>query len=183
MVALRDPIAAPLVVMRRRLELVDRAIAGAAQPYHAAEQMPLSEAEAYLKQCADATGALAKRALQDAMVELKGNGYTVAGACVLTGSGRPSASLAATLASHTMIHTAEGEFFREALQRACECAGLAVSAIKEKQICGSAETVLNMSWQVLERRLAELGKPLGPPWRRDEKLSAMASWMVLTQRT
>jgi hypothetical protein len=30
-----------------------------------------------------------------------------------------------------------------------------------------------------DRHLAALGKTVGPPWRRDEKLAAAASWLVL----
>lgn len=179
MVALRDPVAAPLVVQRRRVELIDRGTSCVAQPYHAAEKMALSEAEAFVNQCAEVAEALAKKAVRDAVAELAAKGYSVAGCCVLLGSGRSASSLAATLASHTMIHTAEGDFFRDALKKACECCGLAVSPIKEKQVWDQAVTSLRISREELERRISELGRSIGPPWRQDEKLSALAGWIVL----
>lgn len=183
MVALRDPVAAPLVVQRRRVELIDRGTDCPAQPYHAAEKMPLNEAETFLKECAEVAEALAIKAVQDAVAELAEKGYSVAGSSILMGSGRPASSLASTLASHTMIHTAEGDFFRDALKKACECCGLAVSAIKEKQVWEQAVTRLGTSREELESRVSELGKSIGPPWRQDEKLSAIASWIVLAGAT
>ena len=179
MVALRDPVNAPLVVQRRRLELLDRGTACPAQPYHAAEKMALNEAETFLEECAAVAGALAIKAVRSAVDELLEKGYSVAGSCVLLGSGRPASSLGTTLASHTMIHTAEGDFYRGALKKACECCGLAISPIKEKQVWEQAVNCLRISREDLEHRVSELGKSIGPPWTQDEKLSAVAGWIVL----
>lgn len=177
MVALRDPVAAPLVVQRRRVDLIDHGIPR--QPYHAAEKMSLSEAETFLQECADVAAALANNAVRAAVSELSAKGYTVAGSCVLLGSGRLTNCLASTLASHTMIHTAEGDFYRDALKKACEYSGLAVSPIKEKQVWDHAAACLRIPREDLERRVGEMGKSIGPPWRQDEKLCAIAGWLVL----
>jgi hypothetical protein len=179
MVALRDPVAAPLVVQRRRVELIDQRRSCPAQPYHAAEKLPLNEAEALLQECAEVAEALAIKAVRHAVAELAAKGHSVAGSCILMGSGRSASSLAATLASHTMIHTAEGDFYRDALRKACESCGLAVSPIKEKQVWDQAVTSLGIPREKLECRISELGKSIGPPWRQDEKLSAVAGWIVL----
>jgi len=32
----------------------------------------------------------------------------------------------------------------------------------------------------LERRVADLGKPLGPPWSQDQKCAALAAWLALS---
>jgi len=161
------------------MELIDRGTSCPAQPYHAAEKMTLDEAETFLSQCAEVAGALAKIAVRDAVAELAAKGYSVAGSCVLLGSGRPASTLAATLASHTMIHTAEGDFFRAALKEACECCGLTVSPFKEKQLWDQAVTSLLITREELDRRIGELGKSIGPPWRQDQKLCAIAGWIVL----
>lgn len=179
MVAVRDPVEAPLVVQRRRVELIDHRVAGAKQPYHAAEKMPLSEAEAFINECAEVSAALACKAVRAAIDELTLKGYVVRGSCVLLGSGRESGSLAATLASHTMIHTAEGNFFREVLKTACESCGLEVVPVKEKAVWDRAVAALGRPRAELESCIAELGKSVGPPWTQDEKLSALAGWLVL----
>jgi len=169
----------PVVIQRRRLELADCRIASAKLPYHAAEPMELKAAEKFLRGCAQATRAMAEPALRGAVADLHGKGLTVIGACVLLASGRPLPDLAATLASHALIHTAEGEFYRDALRKACECCGLAVTGIKERELLNQASQRLGLSPNELGRRVSELGKGIGPPWTQDEKLCAMAGWVTL----
>jgi hypothetical protein len=169
LVALRDPVAAPLVVQRRRLELIDHGDSQAAQPYHAAAKIGLYEAESLLNQCAESREALAKQAVRHAMAELSEKGYTLAGACILMGSGRTSNSLSETLASHTMIHTAEGDCFRDAIRKACESCGLAVHAIKEKEVWERGMASFRLPCEKLEQQVSEL----------DEKLCTVGAWMVL----
>jgi hypothetical protein len=167
------------VVQRRRLELIDGGMDGAAQPYHAAEPMALREAEMFLARCAKSTNALAGKAVRETLAELAQMGFAVVGACILMGSGRPAGSLAATLASHPMIHTAEGEFFREALKKGCEASGITVTGLKEKELMGQAAGILRTSEEELSRRVTELGRSVGPPWTQDQKLCAAAGWLVL----
>lgn len=173
MIALRDPAAAPAVVLRRRLELADVRISGAKQPYHAAQQMALNEAEEFIRECSEISQAMARNALDKAVAELGKKGYEVHRACVIAGSGRPSPNLAAILKSHALIHTAEGDFYRDAIRRACGYAGLKTTAIKEKELR------VQMTMDERAERISEMGKLLGPPWTMDEKLSALAAWLLL----
>jgi len=179
-VAMGGSVEAPTIIQRWRLELVDRAIPGAVQPYHAAAEMPLHEAEDFLRSCAETTRSLAHTAVQHVVGALSETRYQLSGACILMGSGRPSPQLAATLASHALIHTAEGEFFRDAVKRACESCGLAVSCIKERELLHEASTALGIPVRELTHRISSLGRSLGPPWRQDQKLSALAGWLVLS---
>jgi hypothetical protein len=181
MVALAEPVAAPLVIRQCRFELASGGIAGSLQPYHTAERMPLDEAEVYLQNCSDATAAMAHKALRDALVEL--TDYQVTGACILLASGRPLPGLASILASHALIHTAEGEFYRAALRKACACCGLPVTGIKEGGLAEEAAQTLGRSLSVLQSTLAGFGKFFGPPWRQDEKLATLAAWLVLARHT
>jgi hypothetical protein len=179
LVAVAGPAGSPSVVDRRRVELADRGIKGSAQPYHAAALLNFQEAEAYLRSCTDATARMARDAVRQVVAELSEKGHPTAACCVLAGSGRPTPSLAATLASHPLIHTAEGEFYRNALKSACERCGLTVGSVRERELWSHAAQVLGMSKEELERRIALLGKSMGPPWRQDEKLAALAAWTVL----
>jgi len=129
LVAVGGTIMEPVVIRRRRIELADRAVSGSVQPYHAAKPMKLEEAEAFLERCAENSKAMARDAVQAATNELTGKGYQVVGSCILASSGRTTEGLAAILASHPAIHTAEGNFFREALRTACQSRGLAVSSV------------------------------------------------------
>ncbi len=181
MVAVGGPKNAPFVLQRRRVELAERGIAGSKQLYHTAEQMSLPDATAFVEQCMVATGAMAQAAISQAISELAGKGYEVAGACVLLSSGRPLPDLAKTLASHALIHTAEGEFYRDALKSACKACGFVAAGIRERDLMGRATAILQLSDEELQRRISELGKSVGPPWRQDEKLSALAGWISLYQ--
>jgi len=179
LVAVAGSPGAPIVIERRRVQTADLGIRGSLQPYHAAKEMRFAEAEAYLDRCGAATRRMAQTAVSEAVAELAGKGYAVAAACVLLGSGRPPTDLAATLRSHPVIHTAEGDFFRHALKTACESSGLPVLAIKEKALIEQAAATLRMSPDNLQLRVAALGKSLGPPWRQDEKLCAIAALLAL----
>ncbi len=171
---------APVVIDRRRVETADPRIHGAVQPYHAAKEMKLPDAEAFLDRCAAAARQMAETAVKMTVAELSRKGHTVAGACILLGSGRPTPDLAATLRSHPMIHTAEGHFFRDALKAACESCGLPVLGVKEKELIQQAATTLGISAGDLQRRVTELGKSVGRPWQQDEKLCAIAAWLALS---
>ena len=153
----------PEVVDRRRVEFAD-----SKQPYHAAADMELKVAEKFLSHCAKRTDELALRALRAVLADVRKR-YEVSCCGILLGSGRPIPALASTLASHALIHTAEGEFFRQALIHAGEKCGLSVLGLRERELCTPE----------LVRRVTELGRPLGPPWRQDEKHAALAAWMAL----
>ena len=160
----------PVVLDRRRIELADRSIQGSVQPYHAAKELGMQKAESFLKRCAESSGALAKKAIDDFRSH-----HQVAGCGILLSSGRLPATLEGTLASHAAIHTAEGEFFREAIKHACEQCGLSCRGVREKELLALAAT----KFGAFQLRLNELGKTLGPPWRQDEKYAALVGWLAL----
>jgi len=183
MVVVARPSGESLTIERKRLELIEHQMPSAKQPYHAAKDMQLPEARTFLDRCASATQQTATSSLRQAIAVLTSNGYTLAGSCVLLGSGRPTDDLAATLRSHAMIHTAEGHFFRNAVQQACESCRLPVLGVKEKELVTRATETIDVSPEELQRRLAELGKRVGPPWRQDEKLCTIAGWLALASST
>jgi hypothetical protein len=141
--------------------------------------MELEPAAAFIERCANATKSMAQKSVRDAVSELTGQGYRIIGSCVLMGSGRPLPDLLAILASHPLLHTAEGHFFRDALKNACESCGLPVSCVPERELLSYGAARLGIASDELRRRASELGKSVGPPWRQDEKLCAIAGWMTL----
>jgi hypothetical protein len=109
--------------------------------------------------------------------------YQVQGACVLRASGRPLPELAGILASHALIHTAEGELYRTALREACARCAVPETGISERALPAEASRALGRSPEDLQSRITGFGKVLGSPWRQDEKLSTLAAWLVLARRT
>ena len=142
--------------------------------------MTFSNAERHLEACSAETGPLARKAVQDLLAEF--TDHKVNGACILLASGRPLPGLAAILASHALIHTAEGEFYRNALREACEHCGVSAAGIRERDLAAEAARALGISVEDLNSALVSFGKAIGAPWRQDEKLSAMAAWLELARR-
>ncbi len=178
MVAVARPPGGWRVLERQRISVVDGKIAGHAQPYHFAREQPLAEARKHIVRCATASLRLAQEELQE-VVEKLSREYRVKGAAVLLASGRPLPELERILASHPLIHTAEGEFFRKAFSGACEALGIPVTGILEKELVERAQDVFKKSAAALPAELAASAKRLGPPWSQDQKAAALAAAVVL----
>ena len=167
------------VIDRRRIELVDERTSRSLQPYHAAAEMKFVEAEKWVKRCIDRTQALAHQAVRALIDELGKKGHRVVACGVVLASGRALPPLETILAAHPLIHTAEGELFRNALSSAGKQCGVAVTGVKERELYARASAELGVQEDELRRRLADLGKALGPPWRQDEKSATLAAWLAL----
>jgi hypothetical protein len=151
------------ILDRRRIEIADPAIPGSRQPFHAAEGLQFDRAETLIHKCRESSLLLATAAIRALSACLE---YNVDRAAILFAAGRPLPELAAILRSHALIHTAEGEFFREILVNACQECGLPVMRIKERDLPDNP-------------LVTELGRSLGPPWRQDEKRASLAAWAAL----
>jgi hypothetical protein len=172
------PVRAPAVIERGRIDLVDSGVPGARQPYHAAAMEP-GEAAAIVRRCTEEAERLALQALRATIKRLRAAGHDVVGCAILAGSGRPLTTLAQILASHALIHTAEGELFRNALRHAGERCELLITEVREHELYERAALQLGLSGDELRERMTEFGRTIGPPWRQDEKNAALAAWMAL----
>src|SRR5260370_41721310 len=112
------------VLERRRVAVTTPGTPGVSQPYHFAKKLELAEAEKFLGNSFAASKRLALAAVREVVGELRGRQYRVVGSAVLLASGPPLPPLSNTLASHPLIHAAEGEFFRGVFSKACEVPGL-----------------------------------------------------------
>jgi hypothetical protein len=173
------PADAPVMVTRRRIEMVDRGAAGVWQPYHAAVGLDIREAERLVGDCAARAAALAATALRGIVEDLRQLGHEVMGCGLLLASGRPLPELESILASHALIHTAEGELFRDALRAASRECGLPMTTVKERELFSRAAADLRLPAERIERHVAAMGKAIGAPWRQDQKFAAVAAWMAL----
>jgi hypothetical protein len=168
-VAVAGSPAKPAVLVRTRIELASPSVAGSKQPYHAAEPLEFADAEALIRGCRESSLSLAGAGLHALIAQVAALGHPVVGAGIVFAAGRALPDLAAILKSHALIHTAEGEFFRDVLLCACEHCSLPVTRIKERDAPEAK------AWA----RIDGLGKSLGPPWTRDQKLASLAAWMAL----
>jgi hypothetical protein len=171
--------ATPVVVDRRRIDLIDQGIPAAAQPYHAAAEMESKEAGQWVARCAHRAELLARDAIRSIIDNLVEQGCRTVACGIVLASGKPLPALAAVLASHALIHTAEGELFREALRRGSEHCSLQVTGVKERELYSRGAMELGMQVETLNRRVAEMGRLIGAPWSQDQKSAALAAWLVL----
>jgi len=162
---------------RGRVELVEGATPR--QAYHSAENLPFEQAEKLIADCMNRAKRLAQKQLADVLRRAESREHTVVAAGVLSASGRPLPDLAATLGSHALIHTAEGEMFRNVLSGACEKHNLPVIRVKERELNATAAAQLGISTEEIHSRLSEMGRLVGPPWRQDEKMAALIAWLAL----
>lgn len=179
LVVVAGPPRSPAVIDRQRIELVDPGIPEAKQPYHAAAGLDLREAEKLVKRCADKAESLARQALREVIDDLRKKGHEAVGCGILLASGRPATTLATTLASHALIHTAEGEHFRNAIAAASKHHDLPVTGVKERELFARGSAELRISAGDLERRVSEIGRLIGPPWAQDQKHAALVGWLAL----
>ncbi len=168
LVAVSGSVDAPRVLERRRIVIADPEIPGSKQPYHAAAELPFPQAEALVQQAIDSSRALALEALSAAVNSLRSRGHDVAAVAVLLGSSKPLPGLEKILVSHPLLHTAEGEMFRDVLMWAAKECRVPVSGIREKGLNPASL-----------KRIDSLGRLIGPPWTLDQKYAALAAWMAL----
>jgi hypothetical protein len=95
--------------------------------------------------------------------------------------GRPRdlPELSAVLANHSLLHAAEGELYRAALDEAADARGLAVCAVPSKRTVEEAAAGLGTTRDLLVARLAALRADLGAPWQADHKDATAAALLGL----
>ena len=173
----------PAVVCRKRVQLVEIYNYDYRQPYHTAARVPIEEGREFVSLVRAQAVKLASDALCSVQEQLKPAGCAVSAAGLLLASGRALPALEAILVSHALIHTADGELFREALAGACGNCRIRLMRIKEKALLQDAERTLGMKKPALLKRAADLGRSFGAPWSEDEKFATLAAWLVLKQTT
>jgi len=169
----------PLVMDRRRIQLVRTFSYRDRQPYHTAERMPRSEARTFISGVRSEAARLALSSLRSMQADLAERSCRISRCTLLLASGRALPGLEQILASHALIHTADGELFRDALRVACTRCRLPLEAVREKELFEIASKVLGASTVALKRRITAFGKSFGPPWTQDEKFAALAAWLAL----
>jgi hypothetical protein len=169
----------PLVLLRQRPHLVKTFTYEFRQPYHTAEKSSPAEARSIISRVSTDARHLAYQAIQSVQTSLQEQGYELKRCGLLLASGRPLPALPQILSSHALIHTADGELFREALIHASLPCGISMFTTKESALLESASHALHLEPDDLLRRLTSLGSTLGPPWTQDEKFASLVAWLSL----
>jgi len=169
----------PVVLWRERAHLVKIFNYSYRQPYHTAAKAPIEEGRAFIAQVKEEARTLAQGILRGVEARLREADYRLTGCGLLVASARALPGLEEILAAHPLIHTADGELFREALTQASGKCGLELLPVKEKELLARAAKVLRRKKETLLRQVTEVGKPVGSPWAQDEKFATLVAWLAL----
>jgi len=170
----------PAILVRRRIHLVKNFTYEYRQPYHTASKLSSDEGRALIAYVKRESRELAVRAIRELQSELREHGFSLERCGLLLASGRPLPALPKILAAHSLIHTADGKLFREAILHAANRCGLQTLTVKERDLLDSASRAFHRPTAALARRLSALGAGLGPPWSQDEKFALLVAWLAVS---
>ena len=126
----------PRVLLRQRPHLVKKFTFEFRQPYHSAEKISPAEGRGFVSFVRNEARSLAYQAIRSAQTSLREQGCELTRSALLLASGRPLPALPQILASHALIHSADGELFREALLHASKRCGFETFTTKEAEPAG-----------------------------------------------
>ena len=170
LVVLGGPADQPGLLDRRRLTLCPEDLPR--QAFHAAAACRSGEeAAAVVARVEEAVAAACRRAI----------GELDPGTAVAVGKGpaRLPSELAAILASHQLLHAAEGDLYRRHLAAAAADLGVPVVRYGPKTVLADAAAAVGSAPALLDGRLRELGRSVGPPWQQDHRTAAAAAILTL----
>jgi hypothetical protein len=144
------------------------------QAYHAVAEQ--GAAITVIEEVRQAALELARRAIADANARAV---REIAYAAVAMGRIAVPNDVTKILAAHTLLHSAEGELYRDVLSEAAAAAGLRVVRFLNKEVRSEAAAAAGWPLQTFEAKLGEIGKMVGSPWTKDEKDATAAAWLAL----
>jgi hypothetical protein len=174
-------VARPEVVFRGRAELGDPSGRVRRNAYHAARTLESAAAAALVEATERIAAEQAAAALDRTLREAKDEGVVVRSCAVVVGTFAGGARLESILASHALVHAAEGRLYQGALLQSAEARGLDTIAIPKRSIWEQGEAALGIAANELRPWVDQLRREVGPPWAQDQKLAALAAWIALAR--
>jgi hypothetical protein len=170
------------ILNRRRIAITGTTDRGASQPYHAARDLTLSEAEPFLAGAFAAAHTAASSGLHDVIDVMRAQKFQVAGCAILMAAGRTLPPLERILAAHLLLHTAEGVFFREAFAKACESHKISVTKVRDRDLESALKEKFGRDATRVKRKVQQLGRTVGPPWTTDQKNATQAALLLFSSK-
>ncbi len=180
-VVLAGPVPRPVLVDRRRFLLAEPDDPVGKQPFHAAEEMRLPQATRLVDRCVADSSNRAAAELQRLAADLEAAGYRLAAGGLCGKEARPLGPLATILASHALIHAAEGEMFRQALREAAAKRTMPFVEVVEREAEARCAKAVALATETVRSHLATMGRAAGPPWTKDQKIAALVAWTCLSR--
>jgi hypothetical protein len=143
--------------------------------FHEAQALSGVDARRFVQRCETSVHRRARTEVDAMLRELgRADVRVVRGAVVDTNKPFVALPLDKILASHSLVHAAEGELYRSAIVAALTRRDIDVECIPRGDVSSRAAGALGAS-SGCDRFVAALGQVAGPPWRREHKDAALAA--------
>jgi hypothetical protein len=173
-VAVRGPLEAPEVLAKTQIDVAFTFEEGAV--FHAAESLEIEEARRRIGDAEARFAALAERGLAAFAAGLDA---PVVAAALAARAATPPPPLESILASHPLVHAAEGELYRRVFTAASAAIGVRPSRIPPDAAAARIAAAVGLTPAAVMDQLAAMGKASGRPWAADQKQAALAAWVAL----
>ncbi len=177
-VLLTGAASAPRVVDSRRIDLSDPSIPESRQPYHAGFGTARN-AGADLSRLVRSVKRFGRQSAADVIRDYRSTGHELRGVGVVVGSLIDPEAIAN---DHIRIHALEGRLFRNVVEEAAGRCKLACSLFRERDLYAAATASLHQSEHDLRVLVTSLGRAVSGSWRAEQKVAALAAWLVLAGR-
>jgi hypothetical protein len=176
-VALRDPVASPVVVSRQVIALSDPSDASTKQPYHHNFSTHEEDAQEIARRVGIVKRFAARSvaALVEELARPKDRGPLRA--ALVVGSVIDPTRVGN---AHIRAHASEGQLFRTVLEDVLRAHGVACEVIVEKQLATEAASRLRRRDGDIKKTVAAFGREIGGSWRADDKAASAAAWIALS---
>jgi hypothetical protein len=168
----------PEVVTRRKVALIERGLP--TQPYeHEATALREDEAQALIERVRRSIATCADDALRRLEADLTPTYALVTLAIRKPPFPRIPASVAAVLASHRLLCSADGMLYQLAICRAARRLGLDVQLCRRGEETARAAESLGATAGEIEEFVTRTGRPAGPPWTQEHRRAYAAGIAAL----
>jgi len=174
-VVLGGPPGAPQLLESLVLDLSDPAVPSTRQPYHAGPGVAQTNT-ARLRRLIGLIERCARRSVGGLARTCRAQGRRIRGIGIVVGSDIDPQKIANP---HIRAHASEGRLFRTVVERAAKRRKLPTVTTVERELLPQAAVALGRSEAALKRTVTALGDPAPGPWRAEQKMAALAAWLVL----
>jgi hypothetical protein len=171
-VTLVDALGAASLADRRNLTLFD---GDERFVFHAAQLLEPANAPKFVRRCTTEVNRRARGEVDALLDDLRrANVQVTRGAIVAPDKPFTSPGLARILASHSLLHTAEGDLYRSAVIDAFDRRGVEVEPIARHDLAARAASAIGRP-AARDTLVTALGRSAGPPWRKEHKDATFAA--------
>ena len=175
-VVLGGTAAAPTVLAKEEIRLVDPKLPGTFQPYHEVMDLPWDESQRAAQRFVRVIQKVAAKELAQLIKQQTKNGAKVVGVGIIGAADRDLSRIGNY---HIRAHAAEGVLFRSVLEFGADQNRMRRRTFTDRSFAANAQAELGKKHSSVMQMIDDLRRSVPSPWRADEKLAAMAAWLVL----